>query len=70
MRVSILSPITMSDAGAAVVLRVGQVYDLPLPVAHGFIARGLAALVSEPAARVVSAVVPPETGQRRRRGRA
>jgi hypothetical protein len=66
MTVTILRPLEMADAGRARVLLPGQAYDLSPVVAQSLIDRGEAVLV-EPASRDVAAVVPIETGARRRK---
>lgn len=67
MVVSILFPLTMGDAGRDRVLMAGQAYDLPDVVASRLVSRGLAALLSEPAASECAMIMPAETGHRRRR---
>lgn len=67
MTVSILRPLEYADAGRVRMLYAGEAHDLPTVVASGLIATGAAVLLVEPAARSVAAVVPPETGKRRRR---
>lgn len=66
MVVSILYPLTMGDAGRARVLTVGQAYDLPDVIARRLVSRGMAALLTEPAARDCAVTGPAETGFRRR----
>lgn len=66
MLVTLLHPREFQDAGVIRALLPGE-YDLPSVVAHALIAAGVAVLAGEPAARSVAAVLPPETGKRRRR---
>lgn len=48
MRVTILRPQTFQDAGVLRVLSVGQVYDLPFPVASRLLTLGSARMVAPP----------------------